>query len=177
MQEPWFREVESWRDFYAFAGTAAATLMGLMFVVMSLGSETLTSDEGTRATRAFFTPIIAFFATAIIMALLILIPRATSPVLGMLVVAVAISGLGYMITSGVQSLWKSSDLGLEDWVWYVALPFLSYIIIAAAGIVTWRGFGFGLYAVAGAVILLLVTGIRNAWDLVVYTVQHPRRRP
>ena len=177
MQDLWFREVESWRDFYVFAGGAAATLMGLMFVVMSLGSESLTSDEGTRATRAFFTPIIAFFATAIIMALLVLIPRATPAVLGMLVGAVAVFGLGYMISSGVQSLWKSSELGWDDWVWYVALPFVSYIVIAAAGAATWEGLGVGLYAAAGAVLLLLITGIRNAWDLVVYTVQHPRRRP
>ena len=175
MHEPGFREVEAWRDFYIFAGTAAATLMGLMFVVMSLGSETLNSDEGKKAMRGFFTPIIAFFATAILMAMLVLIPGATPQALGILITVVAAIGIAYMGASGAHALWRSSDLGIDDWIWYVALPFLSYLVICAAGIFIWLGLTFGLYVAAISVILLLVTGIRNAWDLVVYTVQHQRR--
>ena len=43
---------------------------------------------------------------------------------------------------------------------------------ADAGAGIWSLSAFGPYALAAAMVLLLLVGIRNAWDLVVYTSQH-----
>jgi len=93
MMQPWFDTLSTWREFYALVGAIAATLMGLMFVVMSLGGRTLATEEGVRVTRGFFTPIVVFFATIIVVAMLMLIPRVYPSALAVLFGAVAIAGL------------------------------------------------------------------------------------
>ena len=171
----WFHELEAWRDFYAFAGAAAATLMGLMFVVVSVGQRALATEEGSRALRGFFTPIVLFFTTVITVAVLMLIPDTLPSVLGVLLAAVALTGFVVMIASGVHATWTHSDLGLDDLTWYVILPYVSYAAIGAASLIVWRAPSLGLHIVAGAVLLLLLVGIRNAWDLVVYQIQQGNR--
>lgn len=168
----WFRELNAWHDFYVFFGTAAATLMGLMFVVMSLGQRTLATDEGTRATRSFFTPIVVFFATVIVVGALMLIPHPGRTTHGALLLALAVSGVVYMLASDAHRMWRHSQLGFDDLIWYVVLPYLAFFAIGAGAIGIWKGASFGLYTIAVAMFVLLLTGIRNAWDLVVYNVQH-----
>jgi hypothetical protein len=164
--------MQEWHDFYAFTGTAAATLMGLMFVVVSLGQRKLASEEGTRATRAFFTPIVVFFATVIVVAMLMLIPNTAPSALGALLVALAVIGISYMIASGAHSTWLTSDLGFDDLMCYVVLPYSAYVAIGVAGFAISRSASFGFCIAAGAMLLLLLIGVRNAWDLVVYQIQH-----
>ncbi len=178
MNEHWFFELGAWRDFYVFSGTAAATLMGLMFVVVSLGQRSLASEQGTHAVRAFFTPIVAFFTTEIVISMFMLLPRPAPGALAVLLAGAGITGLVYMFVSGAYRQWRSSNLGLDDWLFYFALPCLSYLIIGAAALGVWKTAGFGLYGVAAAMILLLLIGIRNAWDLVVYiTLQNRDEQP
>lgn len=168
----WLGELAGWHEFYSFAGTAAATLMGLLFVVMSLGQRLLATDEGERATRAFFTPIVIFFGTVIVVAMFMLIPHASSGALGVLLGVIALAGLAFMIASGAHRAWRISELGVDDLFWYVVLPYLGFAVIGASGVCIWKDVAVGFYALAGAVVLMLVVGIRNLWDLVIYNIQH-----
>jgi hypothetical protein len=172
--DEWFRHLEGWHDFYVFAGTAAATLMGLMFVVMSLGQRALVTEEGTRARRAFFTPVVAFFTTIIVITVLMLTPEETPIVLAVLLAVVGIAGLTYLAMTGPYAAWRSSELGFDDLMWYVVLPYLSYVAILALAAAIWKASTLGLYGIAAALLVLLLTGIRNAWDLVVYNVERNR---
>jgi hypothetical protein len=56
----------------------------------------------------------------------------------------------------------------EDWLWYAALPLIGYFALVASAI----GIGaipvYALFAAAGAVLLLILVGIHNAWDVVTY---------
>ena len=171
MDAAWFQEIDSWRDFYVFIGTSAATLMGLVFVVVSLGKGVLRTEQGRRAVRAFYTPVVSFFTTEIAVALLMLIPKSSPTALGALLCATGAAGLTYMGLSGALEQRSSSDLAPEDVVFYIALPFLSYIALVIGAIGVWRATSFGLYTTAAVMILLLLTGIRNAWDLVIYIAQ------
>lgn len=170
MQE-WFHKLEAWRDFYAFAGTAAATLMGLMFVIVSLGQRLLATEEGTRATRGFFTPIVVFFATVILVTMLMLVPETPPSVLGTLLAVLALVGFMYMIASGAHRIWKTNELGFDDLIFYVLLPYVSYAALGVAAAGAFKASVAGLYAAAAAMLLFLLVSIRNAWDLIVYQIQ------
>jgi hypothetical protein len=163
--------MQEWRDFYAFSGTAAATLMGLMFVVVSLAGRVLATEEGARAARAFHAPSVVFFTTVIVVAMVMLIPHAVSAALGILLGVIATGGIIYLISTGVFTIWRTFELGFEDLMWYVALPYLSYATIGVAAVGIWKADPFGFYAAASAMVLLLLIGIRNAWDLVVYNIR------
>jgi hypothetical protein len=169
--EEWFRELEGWHDFYIFAGTAAATLMGLMFVVVSLGQRSLATEQGTNATRGFFTPIVAFFASDIVLAMLMLIPQTSPSGLGVMLLVLGIAGIVYMVFSRAHRFWHENELGYDDLMWYVVLPYVSYFIIGVSAVGVWNMTPFGLYTMAAAMLLLLLIGIRNAWDLVLYNIQ------
>jgi hypothetical protein len=54
------------------------------------------------------------------------------------------------------------------------LPTLSYVVILLGAVGIWLRTTFGLITVGQATILLLVIGIRNAWDLVIWMAQKPR---
>ena len=53
--------LRDWRDFYVMGGTAAATLVGLMFVFASIGASRF-SSKYLAPMRAFITPTVVHFA-------------------------------------------------------------------------------------------------------------------
>jgi hypothetical protein len=57
---------------------------------------------------------------------------------------------------------------LEDWSWYVALPLLASILLIVAAWMLSKNPSLALYLVASALMLLLLVGIRNAWDMVTF---------
>jgi hypothetical protein len=79
-----------------------------------------------------------------------------------------------MRSTGAHTQWRHANLDRLDWLWYVGLPIFSYLLIleVAVGIGLRNPLGFD--SVAGAVLLLLVIGIRNAWDLVLWVAQQRR---
>ncbi|HZR81540.1 MAG TPA: hypothetical protein VFD92_10630 [Candidatus Binatia bacterium] len=170
MPEEWPQQIHAWHDFYAITGTAAATLTGLMFVVVSLGPRTIARSSGT-GVRAFVTPTVVHFATVLFVAALMAIP-ATTPVLAesaLLVGGVAL--LAYLNWTRVHRQWRESNLDRDDWLWYVGLPGLSYLLLVAGALGIWERSELGLASVAAAVLTLVATGIRNSWDLVIFMSQ------
>jgi hypothetical protein len=167
--ETWLQRVGEWREFYSFTGTAAATLMGLMFVVISLTQQQLTTERGRGAVGAFFTPIVAFFVTEIIVSMLVLIPAITPFWLGLGLAIVGVLGSAYMVARGAHARWgKRWDLEADDWLWYFLLPAASYIVIIVGAVLVLRSSAYGVYGVAVVMGALLLIGVRNAWDLVVF---------
>ncbi len=167
----WLHRVGAWREFYIFTGTAASTLMGLMFVVMSLAQRSLMTEQGRGAIGAFFTPIVIFFATEMAVSMLLLIPAISPLWLGVGLGIAGLFGTAYMLMRGAHARWKRRwDLDVDDWVWYFALPALSYLVLIAGAILVLNSSSFGLYGAALVMGALLLIGVRNAWDLVVFTL-------
>ncbi len=61
------------------------------------------------------------------------------------------------------------------WIWFVGLPLLSYLLLLCAGVGFLVDASFAMYGVATALVLLVITGIRNAWDLVLWTSQQQHK--
>ena len=69
---------------------------------------------------------------------------------------------------------------VEDFTFYTLLPMLAYVaILAGALLLLTLGARAtdGLYAVAAAVVLLILIGIHNAWDLVTFLAITPPDDP
>jgi len=65
--------LHDWHDFYVLLGTASATLVGLMFVAVSLGSSIFNEDHRAPLT-AFITPTVMHFAAVLFACLMVTIP-------------------------------------------------------------------------------------------------------
>ncbi len=86
--------IEGWHDFYLMIGTAAATLIGLLFVSLSLNVDVITreanADLRVLATQTFTSFIVLMFAV------LFLIPHQVPEGLGLPLLGVG--GYGLYIT-------------------------------------------------------------------------------
>jgi hypothetical protein len=62
----------------------------------------------------------------------------------------------------------SYHLVLSDWLWYTLLPLLAYSALLVGGILLPISAALALFVIAAGTLLLVIMGIRNAWDVVTY---------
>ena len=62
----------------------------------------------------------------------------------------------------------------EDYLAYGLLPGLGYLALLAAAVTIYLEKDFGLDELAGALLLLAIVNIRNAWDLTLTMVRRHR---
>ena len=86
-----------WDNFFIMAGTSAATLIGLLFVAITVG--TGFSPLGiVQGTRGFLTPTLVHFGSVLFQALAVLAPWASAKPIGIIL------GLGASCGPGLSNL-------------------------------------------------------------------------
>ena len=149
-----------WHNFYMLAGGTAGTLIGLIFIVITLGMEHSKAGDEVR-TRLFVNPILVHFACLLIIALVMVAP--TSALTRALALgAIGCAGLAYVTNLALMSRRRT---GTEDreLLWDVLLPIASYVLVAIAAASWALEAPFTNMTGALAVVLLLVTALRNSW--------------
>ena len=66
---------------------------------------------------------------------------------------------------------------MHDWVWYFLAPAVSYLMYVGTGTGLLWGARQTLDGLAWASILLLVAGIRNTWDMVMWFMLSKKEPP
>src|SRR5262249_1430293 len=56
----------------------------------------------------------------------------------------------------------------EDWLWYALVPLVAYAVLAGAALLLPRSPTRALFGLGAVTLLLLLLGLRNAWDLVTF---------
>jgi hypothetical protein len=158
----------AWSDFYVIVGSSAAALTGLMFVVI-----TLVAGVRARPTRegiaAFSTPTVVHFCAALVIAAALTAPWPTTACVGTFLAVGALGAIAYMIRVILHGA-RQSDYtpDWEDRVFYMGLPVAEYAVVLIAAIVLIFRPAPALFALAGVSLLLILNGIHNAWDVVVF---------
>jgi len=174
MIEPMSR-LDAWHDFYVMTGSAAAALTGLLFVIVSLAPHIVARSVDT-GVRSFISPIAVHFTAAMTVSAIMLAPDVAPIALGG---GLATGGVGlivYMLWTRANRQWRSSRLPILDWIWYIGLPMAAFLLIAGSGIAILAHAALGPYTLAGATVLLVIIGIRNAWDIVVWMTTRSQDR-
>jgi hypothetical protein len=170
----------SWAAFFAMTGTSAASLTGLMFVVITLvqRQERLqsTMQDGV---ETFSSPNVVHFCIALLVSAILAAPWSERTAPEVLLVLAALYGLVY----AARVLLRMARLGIgylpdvEDWFWYAVFPLLVYVALLAGAVLLGIAAQRALYVVGGATVALVFVGIRNSWDTVTYiTLQEARER-
>ncbi len=162
----------TWQNFYVIVGSAAATLTGLMFVVITLIVQlrVQVSSPGS-GIAVFSTPNVFHFGAALLVAAILSAPwQALWPAV-LLLGLLGLAGVTYILIV----LWLARhrlpgyQLVRSDWLWYTVLPLVSYTALVAAALVLPSQPAPVMFVIASATMLLLFIGIHNAWDVVTYT--------
>jgi hypothetical protein len=170
IQGPELPFLSDWQNFYMLIGTAAATLTGLMFVVTTLiaGIDAHLSTLNA-AVSAYNTPTVVHFGTVLLLAGLLSAPWPTFSSLSLLL---GLLGLGMVVYSIIvmrrMRRVPNYQSTLEDWSWYIAFPLLANLLLILAAFMLPKNPSSALYIVGSAMMLLLLVGIRNAWDMVTF---------
>ena len=168
--------LEAWANFYVIVGSSAGGLTGLTFVVIALVADA----HAVRLTglRAFITPTIVHFGSALVLSALMNVPGQNVTSLGICLGAFGLGGLVYSAGTARQvyrSTTKTSYTPVaEDWIWNAILPTLTYAVLLIAGLIASVHMPTSLYLAAAASMMLLIIGIHNAWDIAVwFTAERP----
>jgi modulator of FtsH protease len=166
MMEP--SPLAGWDNFFVIAGSSAAALTGLTFIVITL------SAQGGRVNpnglKVFITPTIVHFTVVLAFSAFLSMPHHTSLSLCVSLLVAGVLGLIYIgtIAISIRGMTSTYVPVHEDWIWNVILPGIAYGTWLAAGFLIWRSPHASLYAVAAVLVLLMLIGIHNAWDIAVW---------
>jgi len=162
--------LSGWTNFYVIIGSAAAALTGLTFIVITLvaGARAL---GGSDTVAAFSSPTVVHFCMALLIAVTLTAPWPMLWHLSLLLALIGLACIIYMIIV-VRRTFRQTDYEpvLEDWLWHIIFPFLSYIsfFISSLALPTYPV--PVLFVIAAGTILLLFIGIHNSWDTVTYLI-------
>jgi len=174
MDDAFLQTLRGWQNFYLLMGTAAATLIGLIFVAISLGAGLVIPDTTTTA-HTWVTPTIVEFGMVLLISALINVPTLTSLSLAVLLGFTGGAGMVYAIVIG-RRLWRhlrSKVQPLTSLVSYVLIPVAGYLLMLASAIGLALGLIYALSGLALAILIDLMISVYNAWQLALWlTTRH-----
>jgi len=134
--------LRDWQNFYILVGGASATLAGLMFVAISLGS-TLITRKDIPALRVFVSPTLIHFVYVLATSAVVLIPIVTRTSLGVMLLLAGIVSLGWTLSTQPQMRRsdRPGDIDAHDWIWYLVAPSAAYLLYIGTGIALLGGPG------------------------------------
>ncbi len=163
---------DGWQSFYEVTGEAAATLTGLLFVVVSFmsGREASKTVQGV---KLFMSPKVFHLVSVLVISALALVPEGEAGAAIMAMTTWAALGLIYAVVVAARIHAAPEPAHWSDFWWYGVAPAVAFVALTAATASAWASWPHAAGLVALCLMTLLVVTIRNAWDLVTWLA--PRR--
>jgi hypothetical protein len=163
-----------WANFYLLMAAAASTLIGLLFVLITLAAERRAEDvQYSARIRVYLTPTVVYFGCVLIVAALLTFPNHTQLTAGICICLISVVGLAYS-GSILVGEGKKSYVNERNVIAHAAFPFAFFAMLLWGGALLFVGGQRGLTLVAVAMLCLLTIGVRNSWAIAVGIVS---RRP
>ena len=159
--------IVAWRDYYVMIGTAAGAIVGATFVVVTLAG---TMEKREAGLRGFITPNAVNLGVVLVGSGVLAAPNIPSLFFDAVFALGGLAGIAYC--GIVIRRIRGFKLDVDDISFYVALPILSYMAFVVAAWWDWC-YGDGeapLRILACAFLVLLVVGMRNAWDMATFMI-------
>ena len=170
MQEALLSPLATWQNFYVIIGSAAATLTGLLFVVIALiaGVRVRVSSPSS-GIAVFSTPNVFHFGAALLVAASLSAPWQALWQAGVLLGLAGLGGATYVVIV-LRRARRQTDYQpvMEDWLFHTVFPLVSYTALVVTALLLPGYPAPALFVIAAATVLLLFIGIHNAWDNVTY---------
>ena len=165
----------SWQNFYVIVGSSAGALTGLQFVVMTLVTQARAASN-VRDIRAFGTPTVIHFCTALLISAGMTAPWKALASLGLCLAASGALGVVYSL----RIIWHARKAAYQpdrvDWIWYVVAPLFGHLALLVAAALIWSNVLWSPAIIAADALAFLFLGVRNSWDTVTFiAVQHGKR--
>lgn len=155
-----------WENFFLMAGGAAAVLIGLIFVVISLMQDRSRSQV-LAGSKLYMGPIVLGVSFVLALSAAALTPGISRCEFSAITGAIALWGLvrGIISTVGIGRFTK---VHWTDMWFYGVYPSAIYLALGAVALSLWMGWWWAQKALAVIITLGLLLAIRNEWDLITW---------
>ena len=164
----------SWHDFYITMGTASASLIGLLFVALSINLDAITGGSREEL-RAFAEQAFLSFALVLLIAVVFLIPTNAPDSLGAAFFVLGSVG-GVRMLLRAPAIWRGLRRGslgqMAFWRFILPAAALVGLIVSAIGFILDER--SALYWLVFVIIGLLLSAARSSWDLLVRVSEERR---
>jgi hypothetical protein len=171
-------QLSAWGNFYVIVGSTAGALIGLTFVVISLVAggvgRAVRSGLSTGGLGAYNTPAVVHFAAVLLACATLSAPWPGLAPVALLLGPGGLAGTAYVaVVARRLARWEVYTPVAEDWAFHAVLPLAAYAALVVAALLLLGSPTWALFVVGAALLLLVVIGIHNTWDLVTTMVlQH-----
>jgi hypothetical protein len=158
--------LQGWHDFYQLTGTAAGSLVGLLFVGLSLHLAVVIRHPEVRALARM---TLSCFGITLVLALFLMIPETLPANTGWELLILGLVGMLLIVRSFTSGL-HTQDHAIPFWhlILRFGLTALTFVGISASGIGLIAGdYQDALDWLVVIAVFLVVLSLRNAWDLLV----------
>lgn len=149
-----------WSDFIVVSGGAAAALMGLLFVAVTLRIDAVSRAPDLRSRAA---QTLTLFAVALVAALLMAVPRQPPCVFGAELIALAMLGGVALIALNTRAKRVPHQNPIARVLDRVGPNITTIVLIGAAGACTALHLTWGIYLLVPAALAALIAGVVSAW--------------
>ena len=165
---------QHWGEFYLMAGSAAAVLIGLIFVVVTLMQDRSRSSV-LQGSKLYMGPVVLHVSFVLVLSAAALAPGIGGREFAAISGAVAAWGLarGILCITGISALDGEDRAHWSDVWFYGVIPTLLYLLLAAVAFGFWSGAGWAVPGIAVVITVLILVTIRNEWDLVTWLAPRP----
>ncbi|HEY2347711.1 MAG TPA: hypothetical protein VGH64_01785 [Puia sp.] len=156
--------MEAWHDFFVASAGAAAALMGLLFVGLSINLEKIITIAGL-ADRSLIALVLLF--VILIQTLLLLVPHESTGFAGIAILVIGLFAWFFIIMKDIMVVKKTEKEYMNNYLFKMTLNQIALLPYFAAGIPLLNGNISGLYFLAVSIIFSFLKVSLDAWVLLV----------
>src|SRR5512138_1082997 len=181
MSDQFMDAVAAWQNFYMLTGSAAATLMGLIFVSVSLHIDIISETEKYRDIRVLAIQTFVNFLLILSFAFIFMVPSDTPSGIGIPLLILGFLGLvrtaRLWLKFGIKDSSKDQVFKVNQIRWNLLIPnticFITLIIVAVDVL---QGNTRFLGWMVLIIIWLLISATKIAWELMLRVGELKRAR-
>ena len=168
-----------WDTYFGMLGTAAAGLIGLLFVVVTL-TKNFERESALRGTALYLTPTMVHFSVVLSVSAVAIAPDLPVRWVAEIIGVAIIFGIANSVRATFGIARPRPDRHSPHWsdIWgYGVAPVALYVALAATDVAIFMQVKLAVAALAALLLTLIMLAIRNAWDLVTWMAPQGSVKP
>jgi hypothetical protein len=163
--------LRAWEHVFEVTGPTGAQLIGLLFVVVTLGQGFSPSRVDT-VIRAFVTPTLVHLSSVLLQAIVALSPWPSDAAAGIALVLIGLAGVVYGVAAiGLKRRAGIVELRGLNWLAYNGVPLIANAALVFGGAGLTIAIPSAPFVITAASTLLLIAGIFGAWDVTLWVLR------
>jgi len=167
--------LHNWQNFYMLTGTAAATLIGLLFVAVSITIGTqISARRASDLLRTFVNPTLIYYAQVLLISCLTVMPLPSLFIFeGVLAALGGINILlAFKICWRILVVHRDEQIDFGHWVWDFWLPLVAGVLLLGSAVGFLQSEQLAPLGLSVANLLCLTIGLHNSWVLMIWLILH-----